>query len=337
MNTQEHETYSLRFVDEQKYKPFLLEIATEVERLLVNKANRKCFERYNRWFHKKWTAYKEALEQWQQKIAEYRKKSSKDGRLRNKKAGPPENGYLWYDDSPCETGDPNLGFWVPSCEKPHPDPALRFIPAPDGMPPQNHEEELEKYYVLLIIIHDWMLPSCVPIDDDARPKRLGHLGYIIDLNLADEGQSIIEIALEHVKADLKEIESTTEFMPGNIGIKTIVNEIHRNKDFFCEKWIEFCRWVEGFGKQLEKYQKEHTDEKYYFQEEEERPLVEKYNAAIEADDKKAVNRLEKALYKKKIKYKQIESKMEKHAGTQTEGLVYVVLLGHAVLGPSDER
>ncbi len=96
-----------------------------------------------------------------------------------------------------------------------------------------------------------------------------------------------------------------------MGRVQVINEIHRNKYFFCNKWIEFCRWVEECGERLEKHQKEHTDEKCQFQEEEERPLVEKYNAAIEADDKKAVNYLRKALDKKKVKYKQIESKMEK--------------------------
>ncbi len=98
-----------------------------------------------------------------------------------------------------------------------------------------------------------------------------------------------------------------------MGRVQVINEIHRNKDFFCKKWVEFCQWIEDCGKQLEKYQKEHTDEKYYFQEEEERPLVEKYNAAIEANDKKAVNCLSKALDKKKVEYRQIESKMEKRS------------------------
>lgn len=86
-----------------------------------------------------------------------------------------------------------------------------------------------------------------------------------------------------------------------MGRREIVNEIHRNKDFFCEKWVEFCQWVMDCGKQLEKYRN--------FQEQEE--LDEKYNAAIKADDKKAVNHLRKSIDKKKVEYKQIEPKMEK--------------------------
>ncbi len=93
----------------------------------------------------------------------------------------------------------------------------------------------------------------------------------------------------------------------------VINEIHRNKDFFCAKWGEFCQWVEDCAKILEKYQKEHTDEKCQFQEEEERPLVDKYNAAIEVDDKKAINDLRKTLDEKKVKCKTIESKMEKRS------------------------
>jgi len=37
-----------------------------------------------------------------------------------------------------------------------------------------------------------------------------------------------------------------------MGRVDVVNEIHRNKDFFSEKWIEFCQWVEDYGEHVEK-------------------------------------------------------------------------------------
>lgn len=37
-----------------------------------------------------------------------------------------------------------------------------------------------------------------------------------------------------------------------MGRVDVVNEIHRNKDFFSEKWIEFCQWVEDYGEHAEK-------------------------------------------------------------------------------------
>jgi len=65
-----------------------------------------------------------------------------------------------------------------------------------------------------------------------------------------------------------------------MGRVQVINEIHRNKDFFCKKWVEFCRWVEDCGERLEKYLKEHTDEYYLFVEEHKRQLNEYKSACL---------------------------------------------------------
>jgi hypothetical protein len=190
-------------MNEQKRKSFLLRIADEVEKLVVNQANRKVFERYTREFHKKLAGYEKSEKQRQQKIAEYRKKSFKDERLRDKKSGPTKKGYVWYDDSYLRTGDPDKGFWGPRCKELPPYPGLKLRPVSlGGISPRNHKEELERDYPLLAIIHDSLLKSCAPISKDIWSVPLVGLVGCLDFNLNDEEQTIIETALEYVKADL---------------------------------------------------------------------------------------------------------------------------------------
>jgi len=190
-------------MNEQKHKPFLLRIANEVEKLVVNQANRKGFERYSREFHKKLAAYEKSEKQRQQKIAEYRKKSFKDERLCDKKSGATKKGYVWYDDSYLRTGDPDKGFWGRRCKELPPYPGLKLIPVSlRGISPRNHKEKLERDYPLLAIIHDSLLKSCAPISKDIWSVPLVGLVGCLDFNLKDEEQTIIETALEYVKVDL---------------------------------------------------------------------------------------------------------------------------------------
>jgi hypothetical protein len=90
------------------------------------------------------------------------------------------------------------------------DPCLRLITGSEGIKPRNKKEQLEQSYVWLIIIHDWMFPDRVPIDENKHPKPLAKLNWIIGMNLSDKGRSIIEIALNDVKSDLAEKPAETE-------------------------------------------------------------------------------------------------------------------------------
>ncbi len=184
------------------YKPvrdeFLVKIAPEIEKLLVKPENRKCFERYACEFRKELALYGKTYRLRLQEKVEYRKKSFRNKNLRNKNRKNPPKGYVWYDDSPLETGVP--GFWgPPPRNKLLPDPQLKLRPAPKGIAPRNEDEALEKYFVLLTIIHDFTFKSFTPI------ARLGKFIEIIDHNLVEEGQSTIEIALEYVKSYLNRL------------------------------------------------------------------------------------------------------------------------------------
>jgi len=203
--------YGYRSKFAQQFLPFLEKVAAEVDKLIAKDQHRKRFQQYASKFHQTNAPFREAYAQRRQKINEFREKSSKDVRFRNKSAGPPEKGYVWYDDSPLETGDPNFGFWGPPYDElPFDlknDPELKLLPiSSNGIPPKTTEEQLEKDYVLLAIIHDWLLQSSLPIDDCSGHKPLKTLAFVIDLNLADEGPKIVETALGHVKADLDNLK-----------------------------------------------------------------------------------------------------------------------------------
>ena len=208
--------YRLKFGNnEQKLKTFLENVAAEVANLIAKDQYREQFQQYTRKFHQTYAEFQELLEQREQKINEFREKAAKDARLRNKNTGPPVEGYVWWDDSPMNTGNPKFGFWGLPLAKAT-GPTLKLLPiSSNGIPPKNLEEQLEKDYVLLGIIHDWLLQSSFPIDNCNDPEPLKKLAYVIDLNLADEGQKIVETALANVKADLareqkKEAEKPVE-------------------------------------------------------------------------------------------------------------------------------
>jgi hypothetical protein len=188
---------------------FLLKIATEVENLLTNEANRKVFQRYDREFHKELAVYQRAYDQRQQKVEEYRKKSFQDERLRDKRSGPPKKRYVWYDDSYLRTGDPDKGFWGPPCKELDQYPGLRLVSIPSkcfGISPKNHKETIKKSYRSLIIIHDCLRKDFASISKDTWPASLAGLVGCLDFNLTDEEQTNIEIALEYVKADLAKLK-----------------------------------------------------------------------------------------------------------------------------------
>lgn len=71
----------------------------------------------------------------------------------------------------------------------------------------QREKLIERDCWLLIIIHDWLLPDCEPIDQNRTLMRLGNLGFFVDLLLINknrDGLGIIKRALNHVQQHLSE-------------------------------------------------------------------------------------------------------------------------------------
>ncbi len=125
--------FSLNLVDDAEYKPFLTKVAIDVNLLLIDRKKRTNFEQHSNEYHKELTESIKARKQRCQKINKYREKSFKNKRLRNKKAGRLKKGWVWYDDSPLENGDPNWGFWGPPCKKLPTHPVLlRLLPVEEG-------------------------------------------------------------------------------------------------------------------------------------------------------------------------------------------------------------
>jgi hypothetical protein len=178
-------------MNEQAHKEFLQKIACEVERLLVKHQER--FRQYGDEFYKKWTAYGEAYQQWRKKIEENVKEAweSKDKRLHTHTVEPPIPGYVFYD-----------GCWIPYVEEPI-CPALRIT---GDIQPKSDEEVLENSYVLLIIIHDWVGKSFVPICHKPPIGLAGLVGCFNPNFIDDVAQTIIETSLEYVKADLANLK-----------------------------------------------------------------------------------------------------------------------------------
>jgi hypothetical protein len=106
-----------------------------------------------------------------------------------------------------------------------------------GIPPQNNKEALEKYYLLLIIIHDYLLEDYVPVCCKP-PIGLAGLVGCLDFNLTNEEQTIIETALEHVKADLAEKPAETQISPMDTVIGVLDDCIGRIHDWFECKGIK---------------------------------------------------------------------------------------------------
>lgn len=214
--------FSLQFVDDAEHRPFLIKVANDVDLLLIDGQKRMTFEQHSNEYHKELTKHLKLKKQVLQIEDMHRQKAAQNKRLRDYNAGrPPKEKYVWYN----ERGDPGKGFWgAPHQEELLPHPVLKLIPVekgrthyPTGIPPKNHEEELHKYYLLLTIIHDWLLPSAVPIDKDTSQHRLATQVHIISLNLLEEGQYIIERALDYVEADpYPEKPAETELQGSNM-------------------------------------------------------------------------------------------------------------------------
>jgi hypothetical protein len=84
----------------------------------------------------------------------------------------------------------------------------------------QREKLIERDYWLLIIVHDWLLPDCVPIDQNRTLMRLGNLGFLVDLLLIDKNKDVMGIikrALNHVQQHLSEQPAETDSQQSKIG------------------------------------------------------------------------------------------------------------------------
>ena len=196
--------HELEFSDFQSQAPFLRVIAVEVELLLIDVDNRKTFESHAKEWHLEYLEYRRSISQWSQRTDQYRKESVANERLRDKAAGPVGDKTVWYDYSPLNRGNPEKGFWGPPCKPVAIDPD-EFLVASKGREPENEQQALKRYYILLIILHDWLLPTVPSIDKYNPPLKT--FKYIIDLTLRNEGQGLIQISLGSVQADLAPSES----------------------------------------------------------------------------------------------------------------------------------
>ena len=196
-----------------KYK----KIAKEVDKLLTTEAGKKRFVHYLTIFKEQWTLFDRASEDRKQKIKQYRQNASKDKRLRNQKAGPPKKGYVWWDDSLFETGDPTMGFWGPPDKELPSDPICLFIPVDCSVrAPKNVEEPLRNY-VLLAVLRDMKLKNSSSITDEVWPEALAYEVQHFVNEFWGPGRSAAEISLDSDKID--DLESFLEKVKADLSKK----------------------------------------------------------------------------------------------------------------------
>ena len=201
-------------MDEQEHKDFFTRIAKEVGKLTVKPANLNRFRQQDRIFWEKCKAYCQAVEQ-------DRRAAESDPRLQNKEAGPPKKGYVWYDQQLSKTIP--KGYWRRP-EKgltPNPIDWLSIPSLTDELLPgmfsiqcqaPETEEILLAYYVLLTIIHDNEKIDNIQINNGIWSEDEDWVRWILeeDLNweylkerhVGNRLRVYIELALDHVKADL---------------------------------------------------------------------------------------------------------------------------------------
>ncbi|MCJ7777228.1 MAG: toll/interleukin-1 receptor domain-containing protein [Sedimentisphaerales bacterium] len=120
----------------------------------------------------------------------------------------------------------------------------------------QREKLIERDYWLLIIVHDWLLRDCEPIDQNRTLMRLGNLGFLADLLLIDkdkDGVGIIKRALNHVQQHLREQPAKERVQADSTSTRQNAKEVKlqpkelskdaiRNQVFICyshkdERWL----------------------------------------------------------------------------------------------------
>lgn len=198
-----------------KYK----KIAKEVDKLLTTEAGKKRFVHYLTIFKEQWTLFDRASEDRKQKIKQYRQNASKDKRLRNQKAGPPQKVYVWWDESLFETGDPTMGFWGPPDKELPSDPICLFIPVDCGVRAPKDVEEPLRNYVLLAVLRDMKLKNSSSITDEVWPEALAYKVQHFVNEFWGPGRSAAEISLDSDKID--DLESFLEKVKADLSKKKL--------------------------------------------------------------------------------------------------------------------
>jgi len=215
-------------MDEQEHKDLLTGIAKEVGKLIVDTANLSRFRKQDKIFWELCKVYCQAVEQ-------ERQAAESEPCLRDKEAGPPTKDHIWYDQERSQKFYPE-GYWRRS-EKALPLNPVDLLSFPKDditefmFPPQAPKHPIEKlllaYYAFFTVLHDHYRVDDIKINNGIWPDDEGWVSLILDqiswqyLNewhVGDRLRAYIELALEHVMADLAEKETTeAEFGKDKIG------------------------------------------------------------------------------------------------------------------------
>ncbi len=181
-------------MDEREHKKFLLEIAKKVDKLITHIPESKSkFQQQIILFYEKRDEYCKALEQ-------YQKAAESDHQLRDKEARPP------LPLNPDE--------WIYDFV----DSITSYMFSPTGREPDG-TERLMLEYIILAIIHGEALESSKIYDGlefwnkewaNLIWEQISHWNLKKEYDSGDEFRTEIELAFEHVKADLAPKPAETE-------------------------------------------------------------------------------------------------------------------------------
>ena len=200
-------------MNEQEYKDFLTGIAEEVGEQIINKANMNRFRKQDKVFWEQYKVYCQAVEQ-------DRQAAESNSRLRDKDAGPPKKGYVWYDQERSKAIPE--GYWRRAEENMPQNPLeLLYFPENDIIefmfPPQPRRHQIEKdlpaYYAFLTVIHDSdkYRVDDIKINNGIWPDNGNWISWILEeinwehfteLDTANRRRTYIKLILKRVKADL---------------------------------------------------------------------------------------------------------------------------------------
>ena len=228
-------------MDEREHEDYLTGIAKEVGELIVKQANLKRFRQQDRIFWELCKVYCQAVEQ-------ERQAAESNPRLRNKKAGPPTKDHIWYNQERSQKFYPE-GYWRRS-EKALPLNPVDLLSFPKDditefmFPPQAPKHPIEKlllaYYAFFTVLHDHYRVDDIKINNGIWPEdedwvrgKLEEISWkhFKELGAGNRLRAYIDLALDHVKADLPEKPAETgqkeivEVKPGAFGITVNIKEI----------------------------------------------------------------------------------------------------------------
>lgn len=212
-------------IEQQTYLEFLIEKATEVEKLAADNKSKECFYQHIKTLWQK-------VGEWESEIALLRKNAEAERDLLEYNDGePPKAGYVWYNNF---WGPPTKSYnplrWFPPCSWSYYDDLMRKQARAYAYRMPNDDEKLMCHYVLLSVIHDKALrdplidrlyfnKSCIDFDGwkdnwgKALWKYLNILPFWKGLTSEGEVKASICVALDRVKADLAAAKPTKTERP----------------------------------------------------------------------------------------------------------------------------